>query len=217
MSKGLAPLLGRAVLALLTRVDETFRQMKARAGGLDFSDLQFAMWRLLEDPQVIAELDKKYLTYMIDEFQDTDRIQHKIIMKLVRRGEAIPPGRLFVVGDEKQSIYRFRGADVEVFNEVRSQLTASSPQAEKQITCNFRSRRPLIDLVNALFSRLLAGEATQYTPLRAYRQGEAPCAEILLCPEQKDVAAAEAAAMSARIREMVAGKELLSATIPRRR
>ena len=209
LSKGLAPLLGRAVLALLTRVDETFRQMKARAGGLDFSDLQFAMWRLLEHPQVLAELDKKYLTYMIDEFQDTDRIQHKIIMKLVRRGEAIPPGRLFVVGDEKQSIYRFRGADVEVFNEVRSQLTASSPQAEKQITCNFRSRRPLIDLVNALFSRLLAGEATQYTPLRAYRQGEAPCAEILLCPEQKDVAAAEAAAMAARIREMVAGKELL--------
>lgn len=208
LSKGLAPLLGQAVLALLTRVDGTFRSMKARAGGLDFSDLQFAMWRLLGNPQVVAALEKKYFTYMIDEFQDTDRIQHRIIMKLAQRGEVIPPGRLFLVGDEKQSIYRFRGADVEVFNEVRSQLTANSPQAEKQITCNFRSRRPLIDLVNALFSRLMAGEAT-YIPLRSNRGGGAPCGEILLCPEQKDIAAAEAAAMAARIWEMVAGQLLI--------
>jgi ATP-dependent helicase/nuclease subunit A len=209
LSRGLAPLLGQAVLALLKEVDEAFGQLKSRAGGLDFSDLQFVMWRLLENPEVVAVLDKKYLTYMVDEFQDTDRLQHKIILRLVQKGEVIPQGRLFIVGDEKQSIYRFRGADVEVFNEVRCQLTGDNSKAEKQITCNFRSQTPLIALVNALFSQLMAGEASKYISLSAYRGGQGPCAELLICPKQEDVAAGEAAAMAARIRGMVEGNELL--------
>lgn len=211
LSRGLAPLLGQAVLALLQRLDRVFAELKSREGGLDFSDLQFAMWHLLQQPQVAAILGTKYLTYMIDEFQDTDRLQHRIIVRLVQQGDVIPPGRLFIVGDEKQSIYRFRGADVEVFNTVRKQLTRDDPQREKRITCNFRSRKPLIDLVNALFSQLLGirGEM-EYIPLSARRSGEAPCAELLICPERAgSPAAGEAAAMAARIREMVAGNELI--------
>jgi len=211
LSRGLAPVLGQAVLDLLRRLDRVFAEIKARAGGLDFPDLQFAMWHLLQQPQVAAALSKKYLTYMLDEFQDTDRLQHRIIARLVQQGDIILPGRLFIVGDEKQSIYRFRGADVGVFNLVRKQLIRDSLQREKRITCNFRSRKPLIDLVNALFSRLMSAEGeTEYIPLSAYRSGEAPCAELLVCPEEADsLAAAEAAAMAARIREMVEDREQL--------
>lgn len=211
LSRGLAPVLGQAVLGLLRRLDRVFAQLKGRAGGLDFSDLQFAMWHLLQQPQVAAALGKKYLTYMIDEFQDTDRLQHRIIARLVQQGDIIPPGRLFIVGDEKQSIYRFRGADVGVFNSVRKQLTRDDPQREKRITCNFRSRKPLIDLVNALFSQLMGGRGEmEYIPLSASRRGATPCAELLICPEEADSpAAGEAAAMAARIREMVEGKELI--------
>jgi len=211
LSRGLAPVLGQAVLELLGRLDRVFAEIKAKAGGLDFSDLQFAMWHLLQQPQVAAALGKKYLTYMIDEFQDTDRLQHRIIVRLVQQEDYIPPGRLFIVGDAKQSIYRFRGADVGVFNLVRKQLTQGNPQREKRITCNFRSRKPLIDLVNSLFSRLMGGEGEmEYIPLSSFRSGEAPCAEIVVCPEDADsLAAGEAAAMAARIREMVERRELL--------
>ncbi len=211
LSRGLAPVLGQAVLALLRRLDGVFAELKGRAGGLDFSDLQFAMWRLLQQPQVVAALGRRYLTYMIDEFQDTDRLQHRIIARLVQQGEAIPPGRLFIVGDEKQSIYRFRGAEVGVFKTVRQQLTEANPQGEKRITCNFRSRKPLIDLVNAFFSQLMGGEGEmEYIPLTAHRSGAAPCAELLVCPEESgSPAAGEAAAMAARIREMVERKELI--------
>lgn len=213
LSGGLAPVLGQAALALLIRLDNAFRACKGKAGGLDFSDLQFAVLRLLEShPQVISSLRHRFRTYMIDEFQDTDRLQHRIIKKLVEDQGGIPSGRLFVVGDEKQSIYRFRGAEVRVFNEVRQQLIAADPLAEKHITCNYRSRQPLIDMINDLFSRLMDGSSyISLTPNRTWQQ---PCAELLQCPGktgEESAAEAEARLLARRIREMVAGRQKIAA------
>jgi ATP-dependent helicase/nuclease subunit A len=217
LSGGLAPILGEATLALLSRLDQIFRGIKARAGGLDFADLQFAVGGLLKsNPSIVVKLRSRYKTYMIDEFQDTDRLQHRIIGLLVEEEKQIPPGRLFVVGDEKQSIYRFRGAEVRVFDELRQQLTKTNPRREKRITCNYRSRQPLIDLVNALFNQLMdrsQGSEIDYINLTANRAGQGPCAELINCSPQEDGEAiheAEARIMSARIREMVAGGQNLS-------
>lgn len=211
LSQGLAPVLGEAVLSLLGRVDAVFTQHKDQAKGLDFSDLQFAMWRLLQLPSVAAALKKKYFTYMIDEFQDTDLLQHRIITALVEEDGVIPAGKLFVVGDEKQSIFRFRGAQVTVFQELRQKLVAADPRAERRITCNFRSRGPLLELVNALFPKLLEqGAGMEYIPLSHQRPGQDPGAELLICSrESGSPAAGEAAAMAARIKQMVGQRELL--------
>lgn len=213
LTGALAPLLGEATLALLVDLDREYRRRKARVGGLDFSDLQLTVWRLLQDnPRVLEKLRRRYRTYMIDEFQDTDRLQYRIITMLVEEEGEIPPGRLFVVGDEKQSIYRFRGAEVRVFDQARQRLTRDNPQREKRITCNYRSRKPLIDLVNGLFSQLMAkdkGSEIEYISLTAHRQEEGPCAELLVCAPtgEESVAEAEARTLASRIEEMMGGNE----------
>ena len=216
LSEALAPLLGEGTLTLLIRLERIYHELKVKAGGLDYSDLQFGVGRLfVQAPEVLPKLRQRYKTYMIDEFQDTDRLQQQIIAKLVEGpGGEIPPGRLFLVGDEKQSIYRFRGAEVRVFDEVRRKLTASAPQREKRITCNFRSRQPLIDLVNALFSQLMGkGEGVKYIDLTGNREGQGPCAELVSCSPANDQSPieAEAQALAARIRKMVTEKEELVA------
>lgn len=209
LTGGLAPVLGEATLSLLVRLDQEFKLRKAKVRGLDFSDLQLAVWRLLQgNPQVIGQLRKGYRTYMIDEFQDTDRLQHKIITILVEEEIEIPQGRLFVVGDEKQSIYRFRGAEVRVFDAVRRRLTAANPLAEKRITCNYRSQQPLIGLVNSFFSQLMdksQGSEIEYINLTAHRDGIGPCAELLDCVPiaEETTAEAEARTLAERLFAMV--------------
>lgn len=204
LSRALAPALGEGILSLLQRLDRIYARLKDRAGGLDFSDLQFAMERLLRTPRVKAALKEKYATYMLDEFQDTDGLQHRIIKALVEEEGNIPAGRLFVVGDEKQSIYRFRGARVQEFQRLREMLVRADPQAERRITCNFRAQKPLLDLVNTLFSRLLPQVGgMEYLPLTPQRPGKRPGAEFLACSGEKGSAAEEGAALAARIGEMV--------------
>ena len=210
LTAGLAPVLAQALFSLLTRVDNIYTSMKRTAGALDFADLQLAVWSLLQEyPSVVELLRSRYTTYMVDEFQDTDRLQYRIISVLVEEDGEIPPGRLFVVGDEKQSIYRFRGADVQVFGHVRHKLTCTDARREKKITCNYRSRSPLIEMVNNLFGQLM--EEGHYTPLSAHRRDEVSCSEIIaLSPEEDESnAEAEARIIAARIREMVEGQEKL--------
>lgn len=213
LTGALASVLGEAVLSLLNRLDGIFREIKARAGGLDYSDLQLAVWRLLENnPAVVSRLRHRYKTYMIDEFQDTDRLQHRIVRILVEEGGIIPPRRLYVVGDEKQSIYRFRGAEVRVFDDVRTKIAGANPQLERQITCNYRSKKPLIDLVNALFSHLMETGPIKYLNLSAHRKGIEPCAELIACSAEPDesIQEAEAKAMADRIQAMVHGGQELA-------
>lgn len=217
LSRGVAPLLGQAIIGLLTRLDGVYKNMKERIGSLDFADLQFAMWRLLASPGVRELLRSKYKTYMIDEFQDTDLLQHKVLWALLEEKGGIPPGRLFVVGDENQSIYRFRGAEIKVFQEVRRELAASGPGGERNITCNFRSRRPLIDFVNDLFCRLATKGGMNYYPLSAIRSGEAPCVELIYCQRQKgEPALGEAKALAAAIKGMVGSTLVGDLANPRR-
>ncbi|MBV8232271.1 MAG: UvrD-helicase domain-containing protein, partial [Planctomycetaceae bacterium] len=84
---------------------------------------------------------------LVDEFQDTDPVQGEILERLT--GEAFPSGRLFLVGDAKQSIYRFRGARPEIFEEFRARFPESG---RLSLTENFRSVPGILDFVNALFA-----------------------------------------------------------------
>lgn len=138
-----APLLEVAI-----RDGETFSASLADEGLLSFDQALARCIGLFENPSVRAELGEQIASVMIDEFQDTSPAQLQLARRLCDKGG--PP--LFVVGDPKQSIYRFRGADLPgylTFRELGGVLRA-------ELLCNFRSHSPVLGLVNAVFRERFA-------------------------------------------------------------
>ncbi len=167
----------RHVAELLQLFSARFALAKQRRAGIDFEDLQLLAARLLEK-ETGATYRARFSHLLVDEFQDTNRLQLRLIESL--RG---PKCQLMVVGDELQSIYGFRHADLEVFRRRREQIEASPGGETLPLSGNFRSRPEVIGAVNAIGERLLSG----YTPLRVGRApaepeppGEGPAVEMLL-------------------------------------
>jgi ATP-dependent helicase/nuclease subunit A len=169
----------RHLAGLLELFSGRFEEAKERRGGIDFEDLQILAARLLERAEVGGAYRGRFTHLLVDEFQDTNRLQLRLIESL--RG---PRTELVVVGDELQSIYGFRHADLEVFREQR-RLVDEHPDAElMQLSGNFRSRPELIGAFNLLGAALL-GDA--YRPLRVGAPapadpptGPGPAVELLL-------------------------------------
>lgn len=138
-----------ALLKLLRVIDRRLDAEKQRLSVLDFDDLQLRALRLLDHPEVLARVSERYKYFLVDEFQDTNGLQRDLLSKLaLMRGM-----NLFIVGDRKQSIYGFRGADVDVFSEMTSAIeTAGGMQQPLQL--NFRSQKPLVDSLNFLFAKI---------------------------------------------------------------
>jgi ATP-dependent helicase/nuclease subunit A len=149
----------RHVAALLELFTIRFEAAKERRAGLDFEDLQILATRLLEGTEVGSAYSARFSHILVDEFQDTNRLQLRLIEAL--HG---PGCELMVVGDELQSIYGFRHADLDVFRGQRAAIEADPESALLALSGNFRSRPELIGAVNAIGERLL-GDA--YRPLRA--------------------------------------------------
>jgi len=142
---------------LLERIDNRIRYEKERVNGLDFDDLQLRVVQLLKENSVVkGTIQKRYTYFMIDEFQDNNQIQ-KTLVELLLKDEKnqIEPGRLFVVGDPKQSIYRFRGADVSVFKEMEQEIVAMSGRVAP-LQFNFRSHPQIIEFVNGFFRFIMS-------------------------------------------------------------
>ncbi|HHW14456.1 MAG TPA: UvrD-helicase domain-containing protein [Firmicutes bacterium] len=208
------PEAARAYFRLLARLDREYAALKTPA-ALDYEDLQLLARNLLrERPDVRSRLRARFRYLLVDEFQDTDALQHEIVALLA--GD--PPGeRLFVVGDPKQSIYRFRHAEVGLFEEI--QRWVKERQGDVLLLAeNFRSQPGLVEFVNALFSRLMPAG---YEPLAPGRQTEAryPAVELLLAdrgPGEKNGTAVlkEARLLAARLKAMVEGGEELVSQRP---
>ncbi|MEE8147572.1 MAG: UvrD-helicase domain-containing protein, partial [Longimicrobiales bacterium] len=141
---------------------EAWRAERKRAGHLNFQDLLMEAAELLRSsPAARRQLGGRYRRLLVDEFQDTDPVQAEVLMLLAsepdeRREPSLPwtditprPGALFVVGDPKQSIYRFRRADITVYSMVKERFEAFG--AVLVLQANFRSREAIGDLVNAVF------------------------------------------------------------------
>ena len=159
-----------------------------RAGGrLEFHDLLVRARLLLRHevhgPAVRTALRERYQRLLIDEFQDTDPIQVELAALLscadpgtgaVPWAEVDPePGRLFFVGDPKQSIYRFRGADIATFLEARGWAEGQAEGRIERLTTNFRSARPVIDWVNEVFGQMIEwspGSQPEYEALDSVRR-----------------------------------------------
>ena len=154
---------------VLARVEE-----RRRLGRLEFHDLLvLARDLLVERPDVLARVKGSYEHLLIDEFQDTDPLQVDLAILLggdEEQGTSVP-GRLFFVGDPKQSIYRFRHADIGVYSRVRDQFESDVVPLVK----NFRSVEPVIAWVNRVFGHLLTGDDGQapWAELVAVREGRA--------------------------------------------
>ena len=212
-----------ALLDLCLAFDERCRRDKRRQNLLDFSDLEHLAAELLTEqdgsPTALArELSGRWDEIMMDEYQDVSPVQEQIF-RAVSRGDA----NRFLVGDVKQSIYRFRLADPGIFTDKYDRwppLEAAAPGQNAKILLreNFRSRREIVEAVNAVFSRCMSrrlGEldydegAAMICGAEDYR-GEVPVPELFLVPtdedaedEAPDKIAGEAAFAAERIRALV--------------
>ena len=140
------------MINLLTRVDQRLNEEKQKISALDFDDLELRTLALLERPEVIARTSERYRFFLVDEFQDTNQVQ-RVLLERLALAKGRRPANVFIVGDRKQSIYGFRGADVDVFRQMTATLLAAGGQ-EKPLQLNFRSQPPLIAFFNYLFARL---------------------------------------------------------------
>lgn len=142
-------------------VDEAAQ--RRREGRLEFHDLLVYARDVMRVSEVQAAVHDSYQRVMLDEFQDTDPLQLELARLIVAGGDEA--GRLFTVGDPKQSIYRFRRADIAAYMAARG-LAGTAGIAT--LTTNFRSTVPVLDWVNDVFGRVIAAEhhvQPDYTPL----------------------------------------------------
>ncbi len=157
------------VMRLFQRAEKLYVNRKKREGVLDYQDLLLKTASLLKDrPSVRRYFRERYPYVLVDEFQDTDPIQAQILMYLTAQDpmetewkECRPaPGSLFVVGDPKQSIYRFRRADIQMYKQVRSIIDDAGGKIVR-LRANFRSVEPIIDWVNGVFEDVFPEEASE--------------------------------------------------------
>ena len=173
----LAPKLHAELLQSLDRYD----QVKAKMGVLDFNDLLLRARDLVRDNAVMrAQLQTRFSHLFIDEFQDTSALQAEFLLLLAADDPAASawrevrpaPGKLFVVGDPKQSIYGFRRADMQTYWAVKAQLEAAGV-ACLELTTSFRAVPEVQRFVNAAFApEMQGGLQPTYVPLTPARADE---------------------------------------------
>ncbi len=198
------------LLGIAGRAAEMYDRAKRRQGTLDFEDLIRLTSRLLRDrPAVRDTLRRRMDQLLIDECQDIDAFQLEMLWRLLADGDVPPPGKLFVVGDIKQSIYRFRGAQAEVFEG----LCRRFGEARIGLVESFRMHRAGVAFVNQVFGALM-GDA--YEPIASSRKElpDGPSVEILLAevappPDAAAAGLAQAELVAQRIDEMVGREKLV--------
>jgi ATP-dependent helicase/nuclease subunit A len=151
------------VVTLVRPFLDQVRHVFLTSGWIAFDGLLARAKTLLRDhPAVRARIKQTYRAILVDEFQDTDPVQYEIILYLGERAGShqtawhdvdLEPGKLFIVGDPKQSIYAFRRADIEAFERVVEKIRAGGGGVYSLVT-NFRSDGAVLDVVNNVFDRL---------------------------------------------------------------
>lgn len=221
----------RALLSLVGEFDAAFTAEKRRKSLVDFSDLEHIAARLLTNAdgsptEVAAQVSQRFTEVMVDEYQDVSRVQDLIIRAVSDNGR-----KLFMVGDVKQSIYRFRLADPGIFIEkylTYAPAETAAPGEPRRVLLreNFRSRPEVLHAVNAVFRSLMSRSLGEidYDDDAALRpglpcQGDVPLPEMLAVTlpdaedgdeERPDKAAVEAAFVAEKINELVRSGALIT-------
>ncbi|HBK78203.1 MAG TPA: hypothetical protein DDZ83_00710 [Nitrospinae bacterium] len=201
---------------------------RAREEGiLDFAGILFHAARLVrESPEARADFQGRFDHFLVDEFQDTDPLQAELIFRLAGEGGGaddwrkvkLTGGGLFVVGDPKQSIYRFRRADIAIYHGVKNRIADSPGGKVIQITENFRSAPGVTNWVNAVFGRIIVQRGSVqpgYEPLNAFRRDAGARVRLLAGGELEGKMSAgerrrrEAACVAAEVRRLVDEKTVV--------
>lgn len=172
----------RPVMQILFAAQKMYDDLRHERGVLNFQDLLMKSADMLRDNSAIRKYFKKRFTHLlIDEFQDTDPVQAEVMMYLTATDESetswrkcIPaPGSLFVVGDPKQSIYRFRRADIVTYKAVKQIIEKSGGEVIK-LSTNFRTLEPIINWVNKVFEPDESETIISSKPLLRFPKVECP-------------------------------------------
>ena len=179
--------------ALWQAVSTVYQRLKAEQYALDFDDLELLTGQLLAQqprPERLQAFAEGICHLMVDEFQDTNAAQQQIVYALAHPADG---GRLFVVGDAKQSIYRFRQAQVAVFNRTARDIHLATGHPPVPLSRSFRTHAALVTALNDLFTQVLRPLGNGYQdfearpsglqPQRPSQPGQAPV-EVLLVPRQ---------------------------------
>ncbi len=211
--------IGLCALRAAAKVGARYDARKNDEEVLDFDDLLLGARNLLRDhPDVRRRVQSGIDLLMVDEFQDTDPIQFEIVQMLC--GDSFLSGRLFVVGDAKQSIYRFRRADPAVFHKLRETIDTAG---RLPLSMNFRSQPQILAFVNALFDGALKHEYEALVASSPQLSSRPPCVEFLFAAAGADEADGDddidqsAAARRRREGEWIACRltQLLTDGVPR--
>lgn len=165
----------KSILPLIQRSSENIQRMYqtelSRRHALDFDDLEYGAVQLLKRTEIQAYWRNEVQALLVDEFQDTNPRQREIVEALA--GEK---GRMFVVGDARQSIYRFRHADVTVFREVQER-TRKNGGLVLDLDITYRAHEPLLDATGDLLAAAMGSQEdptrpyyVPFAPLKAYRK-----------------------------------------------
>lgn len=199
----------RDLLTLYTRILNAYENTKLSQGNLDFSDLQLKTRDLLRNNEEIRKrLVERHQYYMIDEYQDTNELQYELVMLLTNE---LKRANLFIVGDPKQSIYGFRGADVRVFKKTERQLINEGGK-DISLTENFRSLRDPVGFTNFFFNALMGDGSenefeVEYEALTQARPVNTNGGIEILLGKQADAAANEYKLLAQYIKNMKANEE----------
>lgn len=145
---------GKRLIYFFNKALEIYTRKKKENGYLDYEDILLHAFHILQKDEIREELSKKYKYIMIDEYQDTNEIQYQIFLPLL---SFLKKNNLFVVGDEKQSIYMFRDAELEVFDRTRRDIQlVSGKDALLTLPDSFRMAPSLCVFINRLFKNLFS-------------------------------------------------------------
>jgi ATP-dependent helicase/nuclease subunit A len=157
-----------------------YQHAKKRQGHLDFNDLEIYAVEALKSEVVCRYYQNRFNLVLVDEFQDTNPLQGKILERFVKPDLS----NLCIVGDPKQSIYRFRDADVSVFNDLIQKLPS-----KHLLDTNYRSRPGVIQFVNEVCAPVFEASDLSYEPLQAGRESDESISVSRLILENDDTLA----------------------------
>lgn len=155
---------GKIILEVFKCVLDKYEEKKNEKGYLDFEDILINTKNIVAKENVREKLSEKFEYIMLDEYQDTNEIQYEIFMPIL---ENLNKGNLFVVGDEKQSIYMFRDAELEIFNRTKKEIENKETSASLlQLPHSFRMSPPIAAFTNILFDKLFKDPIPEFNEVK---------------------------------------------------
>ncbi|MBQ2713503.1 MAG: UvrD-helicase domain-containing protein [Clostridia bacterium] len=147
--------IAEALMDITVMYQEAYLEIKKQENVLDYDDLEKYMLMLIENKEICDEIRGQYEKIFVDEYQDANRVQEKIISSISK------PNNRFMVGDVKQSIYGFRQAEPDIFLETMETFSNETKSEVGYLNYNFRSHSKILNFVNIVFSKIMTNQTSK--------------------------------------------------------